>query len=172
MKLRCALGMHRWSRGNCLACGQERRCTVTVHFWKDGKCEICGSRYLGPAQIATLIHKIHHKRLDSSLGRWNAELVATGPVAIPQIVNELLEIAQAYDELPNPPYLDLRNVLERIGPAGLTILKESVAAVAAEPVGRANAKPGQRAWITDVANEIIRNWGEEYVNEGGGAAQG
>ncbi len=161
MKLRCALGLHRWSRGDCVACGKVRRCTATVHFWKDGKCEVCGSKFLGPAQIATLIHKIHHKRFDSSHGRWIAELVAAGPVAIPQIVNELREIAQAYDELPNPPYTDLRNALEGIGPAGLTILKEAVESVPAEPDGRLNAKPGQRAWIADIANEIIGKWGED-----------
>ncbi len=154
----CAIGWHRWNGNRCEDCGLTRDCTATRHFWRHDVCEVCGSKNIGPAQIATFVHKIHHKRLDKSLPDWVTELTALGPIAIPAIVKELLEMFQEYSDLPTPAFTDLRNALENIGPAGAGILKEVTENTPDVPPKRAMYKPGQKEWINDLASEVLKKW--------------
>lgn len=156
--LRCLIGWHRWNGGECEGCGETRRCTAKDHFWRNDICEVCGSRQLGPAQIATLVNKIHHKRFDRSLQKWIAELTGLGPIAIPAIIRELLEMFHEYGDLPNPPFTDLRNSLEQIGPKGELILQEVLAKTAEVPDHRAMYKPGQKPWLEKLVAEVLQTW--------------
>ncbi len=150
----CALGWHQWDGGACKRCGKTRTCSGERHFWRRDRCEVCGSRKLGPAQIATLINKIHLKRFDSKLASWVEELTDVGPIAIRQILTELSDMERSHNDLPNAPFQDLRRVVENMGPRGSALLRE---AVGAEP----GEGGGHSARVKKMAEEISAMWKDE-----------
>ena len=66
-----------------------------------------------------------------------------------------------YSGLPNPPFLDLQQVLEGIGPAGALILRDVVENTPEVPPDRSMYKPGQKAWLGELETKILQTWDEK-----------